>query len=254
MIATAQSDIDNLRTAGKILAGVLQETAKLVVPGVTAAELDLAAERMIKEQGGEPAFLNYKPSGAAYPFPAVLCVSINDEVVHGIPTEDKVVKDGDLVMLDLGVSYNGFFADAALTVPVGAVDVEGMKLLNATREALAEALKAVRAGAHVGDIGAAIQKVARKYNFTIAKDLGGHALGKVPHEKPYIPNEGEAGTGEVLKEGLVIAIEPIFCEGKPHITLAEDEWTYHTRDGLRSTEFEQTLMVTRDGCEVLTPF
>lgn len=254
MIATAQSDIDNLRKAGSILAEVLTETAKLVVPGVTAAELDLAAERMITERGGKPAFLNYKPSGAAYPFPAVLCVSINDEVVHGIPTEDKVVKDGDLVMLDLGVSYNGFFADAALTVPVGQVDAEGMKLLNASREALAEALKVVRAGAHVGDIGAAIQAVACKYNFTIAKDLGGHALGKVPHEKPYIPNEGEAGTGEILKEGLIIAIEPIFCEGKPHITLAEDEWTYHTRDGLRSTEFEQTLMVTKDGCEVLTPF
>jgi len=252
MIATSQSDIDNLRMAGKILADVLKEVATLVAPGVTAAELDLAAERMIKERGGVPAFLNYKPSGAAYPFPAVLCVSINDEVVHGIPTEDKVVKDGDLVMLDLGVSYNGFFADAALTVPVGAVDVEGMKLLNAAREALAEALKVVKAGAHVGDIGAAIERVAQKYNFTIAKDLGGHSIGKVPHEKPYIPNEGEAGTGEVLKEGLVIAIEPIFCEGKPHITLAEDEWTYHTRDGLRSTEFEQTVIVTKDGCEVLT--
>lgn len=254
MIATHQSDIDNLRKAGSILAGVLKELAQLTVPGVTAAELDLAAERMIKERGGKPAFLNYKPSGAAYPFPAVLCVSINDEVVHGIPTEDKVVKNGDLVMLDLGVSYNGFFADAALTVAVGQVDAVGMKLLDASREALAEARKVVKAGAHVGDIGAAIQAVARKYNFTIAKDLGGHALGKVPHEKPYIPNEGEVGTGEVLKEGLILAIEPIFCEGKPHITLAKDEWTYHTRDGLRSTEFEQTLMVTRDGCEVLTPF
>ncbi len=254
MIATQESDIANLRMSGKILAEVLTETAKLTVPGVTAAELDLAAERMIRERGGVPAFLNYQPDGAAYPFPAALCVSINDEVVHGIPTEDTVIKDGDLVMLDLGVSYNGFFSDAALTVPVGNVDAAGMKLLNASREALAEALKVVKAGAHVGDIGAAIQAVARKYNFTIAKDLGGHALGKVPHEKPYIPNEGEVGTGEVLKEGLVIAIEPIFCEGKPHIVLGEDDWTYHTKDGLRSTEFEQTLMVTKDGCEVLTPF
>jgi methionyl aminopeptidase len=254
MIATQESDIANLRMSGKILAEVLTETAKLTVPGVTAAELDLAAERMIRERGGLPAFLNYQPDGAAYPFPAALCVSINDEVVHGIPTEDTVIKDGDLVMLDLGVSYNGFFSDAALTVPVGNVDAAGMKLLNASREALAEALKVVKAGAHVGDIGAAIQAVARKYNFTIAKDLGGHALGKVPHEKPYIPNEGEVGTGEVLKEGLVIAIEPIFCEGKPHIVLGEDDWTYHTKDGLRSTEFEQTLMVTKDGCEVLTPF
>lgn len=252
MIATKESDIANLRKAGSILAEVLIETAKLTVPGVTAAALDLAAERMIRERGGLPAFLNYKPDGAAYPFPAALCVSINDEVVHGIPTEDKVIKDGDLVMLDLGVSYNGFFADAALTVPVGNVDAEGMKLLHASREALAEALKVVKAGARVGDIGAAIERVARKYNFTIAKDLGGHALGKVPHEKPYIPNEGEVGTGEVLKEGLIIAIEPIFCEGKPHIVLGEDEWTYHTKDGLRSTEFEQTLMVTKDGCEVFT--
>lgn len=254
MIATQESDIANLRIAGKILAEVLTETAKLTVPGVTAAALDLAAERMIRERGGLPAFLNYKPDGAAYPFPAALCVSINDEVVHGIPTEDKVVKEGDLVMLDLGVSYNGFFSDAALTVAVGQVDAAGMKLLNASREALAEALKVVKAGAHVGDIGAAIERVARKYNFTIAKDLGGHAIGKVPHEKPYIPNEGEAGTGEVLKEGLVIAIEPILCEGKPHTVLGKDEWTYHTKDGLRSTEFEQTLIVTKEGCEVLTPF
>jgi methionyl aminopeptidase len=254
MIATQESDIVNLRTAGKILSDVLQETAKLVRPGVSAAELDLAAEKMIEERGAKPAFLNYKPDGASYPFPAVLCVSINDEVVHGMPTEDKIFKEGDLVMLDLGVSYNGFYSDAALTVPVGVCDPAGMKLLNASREALTEALKVVKSGAHMGDIGAAIERVARKYSFTIAKDLGGHSLGRVPHEKPFVANEGKEGEGEMIVEGLVLAIEPILCEGKPHIVLGEDEWTYRTRDGKRSTEFEQTILVTKNGCEILTPF
>ncbi len=254
MIVKNDSDRENLREAGHILADVLLATAKLVKLGVNAAELDLAAEKMIRERGGLPAFLNYKPAGAAYPFPAALCVSINDEVVHGIPTEDKVVMDGDIVMLDLGVSYNGFFSDAAYTVIAGKGDARGRELVAASREALAEALKVVRHGAHVGDIGAAIERVARKYKFTIAEDLGGHSLGKTVHEKPFIPNEGKAGEGEMLVEGLVLAIEPIFCEGKPQVVLGADLWTYTTRDGLRSAEFEQTIIVTRDGCEILTTF
>ena len=198
MIATKKSDIENLREAGRILAEVLLATAKLVKPGVCAADLDLAAEEMIRARGGVPAFLNYQPSGAAYPFPAALCVSINEEVVHGIPTEDKIIKAGDIVMLDLGVSYNGFFSDAAYTVIAGKGDARGQELVAASREALAEALKVVRHGAHVGDIGAAIERVAKKYHFAIAEDLGGHSVGKTVHEKPFIPNEGRGGRGRAV--------------------------------------------------------
>ncbi len=252
MIATTEEEIKNLRKSGHILADALRHVATLVKPGVTTAALDLAAEEFISEAGAKPAFLNYKQEGSVYPFPAVLCVSINDEVVHGIPSETRVVQEGDMVMLDLGVSYNGYFSDAAITVFAGQADEAGTKLVEATQEALKAAIKIIKPGVRVGDIGAAIQAVAKKYNFAVVEDLGGHSLGLVPHEKPYIGNTGTAGKGEVLPEGLVIAVEPIFTEGKKDITLDADEWTYRTRDGSRSAETEHTILITKNGCEVLT--
>lgn len=252
MIATTQSDIDTLRQAGKILAQVLRDTAALVKPGVTTAALDLAAEESIRAHGAVPAFLNYKPIGAAYPYPAVLCVSVNDEVVHGIPTEAHVLHEGDVVTLDLGLSYNGLFVDSAITVCVGEGDAAAQKLLAGTKEALSVAIGAIKAGGRVGDIGAAVETVARKYNLAIVTDLGGHAVGKSVHEKPFIANTGTAGTGEKLVEGMVLAIEPILTEGKGAITLAEDEWTYRTRDHSRAAHFEHTILVTREGAEILT--
>ncbi|HEV8666404.1 MAG TPA: type I methionyl aminopeptidase, partial [Candidatus Paceibacterota bacterium] len=214
MIVKTTEEIENLRKSGKILADALRLTAAMVKPGVTTAELDLAAEKYIRDQGGEPAFLNYSQDGSAYPFPAALCVSINDEVVHGIPSELRTVAEGDLVMLDLGVSYNGYFSDAAITVFAGTADEAGQKLADATKEALKAAIKIIKPGVRVGDIGAAIAAVAKKYNFAVVEDLGGHSLGLVPHEPPYIGNVGVAGKGEVLPQGLVIAVEPIFTEGK----------------------------------------
>jgi methionyl aminopeptidase len=252
MIATTTEELQNLRKAGNILAEALRHTAGLVVPGVTTAALDLAAEKYIRDQGGIPAFLNYKQDGAAYPFPAALCVSINDEVVHGIPSETRVLQEGDMVMLDLGVSYNGYFSDAALTVFAGAADEAGQKLVDATKEALQAAIKLLKPGVRAGDIGAAIQAVAKKYGFAVVEDLGGHSLGLVPHEKPYIGNVGKAGKGEVLPEGLVIAIEPIFTEGKGDIVLDDDQWTYHTVDGSRSAETEHTILITKNGAEILS--
>ncbi|MDB5225267.1 MAG: Methionine aminopeptidase type [Candidatus Adlerbacteria bacterium] len=252
MIAKTQEEIEGLRRAGKLLAEALRHTATLVVPGVSTAALDLAAEEYIRAAGAVPAFLNYTPEGAAYAFPAALCVSINDEVVHGIPDEERLVEEGDLVMLDLGLSLDGYFADAAITVCAGACDEKGRVLIEATQEALREALKVARPGARMGDIGAAIEAVARKYGLGVVEDLGGHSLGRVPHEGPFVPNLGEAGKGHVLEEGLVLAIEPIFTEGGGDIELMEDEWTYVTADGSRSAETEHTVLITKDGVEVLT--
>ena len=252
MIATSEKEIQNLRKAGKILAGALRHTAALVVPGVTTAALDLAAEAYIRKEGGKPAFLNYAQDNSAYPFPAALCVSINDEVVHGIPSEERVVEEGDLVMLDLGVNYNGYFSDAAITVCAGKGDEAGVKLIKATEEALAAAIKIVKPGVQVGDIGAAIAAVARKHNLAVVDALGGHGLGKVPHEDPHIPNVGTKGRGVKLPEGSVIAIEPIFTEGVGDVFLESDQWTYKTVDGSRSAETEHTILITKDGAEILT--
>ncbi|HEY4501784.1 MAG TPA: type I methionyl aminopeptidase [Candidatus Paceibacterota bacterium] len=252
MIAKTAQEVAGLRAAGKLLAGALRHVATLVVPGVTTASLDLAAEKFIRDAGATPAFLNYQPKGASYAFPAVLCVSINDEVVHGIPSDGRVIQAGDLVMLDLGLSLGGYFADAAITVCAGDCDKKGKLLIEATEEALRAAIKVARPGARMGDISAAIEAVAKKYKLGVVEDLGGHSLGLVPHEAPFVPNAGQAGKGVVLEEGLVLAIEPIFTEGGGDIELAADEWTYVTADGSRSAETEHTVLITKDGCEVLT--
>ena len=254
MIAKKESDIENLRAGGKILSEVLREVATSVKPGVTTAALDLLAEQLIRRAGAVPAFLNYKPSGASYPYPAVLCVSINDEVVHGIPSEARVLEEGDIITCDLGLSLNGLFVDSAVSVCVGESDVQTEKLFAGTREALAVGIKAARAGGYVGDIGAAIESVAKKCMLAVVRDLGGHALGIKPHEQPFIPNFGKVGEGEKIIEGMVLALEPIFTEGKGNIDLLPDQWTYMTRDGSRAAHFEQTILVTKDDAEILTPF
>lgn len=253
MIAKTPEDFENLRIAGRLLAEVLKEVSLQVKPGATTAALDIAAENAIRSRGAVPAFLGYKPEGATYPFPAVLCVSINEEIVHGIPRQDRELIEGDIVTIDLGLSYEGYFVDSAVTLPVGEISKEDERLLKATQEALSAAIAAAKVGAHVGDIGAAVEAVAKKYKLAVVEDLGGHAVGKAVHEKPYIPNSGPGGVGEVLKEGLVIALEPMFSLGSPRIVLdEEDEWTYRTTDGSRAAHFEHTLILTKDGPEVVT--
>ena len=254
MILKTDNDLQELRHAGKILSDVLKACAKATRAGVTTAKLDLLAEEMIRAEGGIPSFLNYKPSGAAYPYPAALCISVNDEVVHGIPSEAHVLQDGDMVSLDLGLSYNGYFVDSAVTVFVGSGDAKGQKLMDATREALSAGIAATKVGGHVGDIGAAIEKVAKRYGMAVVEELGGHAVGKSVHEKPFIANFGREGEGEKIVDGMVLALEPIFTEGKKTVSVAEDQWTYITRDGSRAAHFEQTLVVTKAGVEILTPF
>lgn len=253
-----EEEITILREGGKIHARILKELAKKVKPGVKASDLNTYAEKLIDEAGCSAAFLGYTPKGAKRPYPASLCVSINEEVVHGIPNElnkngeNKILKDGDIVTLDLGLSYHGMITDAAITLPVGKVDNIGLKLIRATEEALAVGIKAMRVGGHIGDIGSEIIKVAEKYGFSIAEDLAGHGVGYSVHEEPFVPNAGAKGEGPELVERLIIAIEPMFCEGDGATKCLKDGYTYVTGDGKRAAHFEHTVVMTIKGVEVLT--
>jgi methionyl aminopeptidase len=252
MIATTEAEFKALRTAGRILAGVLQDTAAMCREGVSAAELDLFAERSIRSRGAIPSFLNYKPEGSKHPYPATLCVSVNDEITHGLPMPEKIIRTGDLVSLDTGLSFDGYFVDAAITICIGKCDDKGVRLIAAAHEALVSAIAVARPGNHVGDIGAAVTAIARKREFAVVEDLGGHAVGRAVHERPFIANDGKVGEGEEIVEGMVLALEPMLAEGKGAIVLEHDDWTYSTEDGSRSTTFEHTILVTKNGAEILT--
>lgn len=248
-----KSDIAILREGGKRHAHILKEVAKLVRPGVHVATLDAHAAELIRDGGDVAAFLNYQPYGASRPYPATLCVSINDEIVHGIPTEgDKVLAEGDIVSLDLGLVHNNLITDGAITVAVGKIKPELEQLLSVTKEALMSGIKAAKAGARVGDISNAIQKIGVAHDYGIVEELAGHGVGYHVHEDPYIPNFGRAGKGDLLKEGMVIAIEPMFNLGTKKIKLDADGYTYRTADGKASAHFEHTIVIGKNGAEILT--
>lgn len=243
----------NLIEAGKRLAAVLEQLKAAVAPGVTAEELDDLAEARIREGGDTPAFLGYTPEGAPRPYPATLCVSINDEVVHGIPNESKkVLKEGDIVGLDLGLIHEGIIVDAAITATVGQPDTLSKKLLYATEEALAAGIAEALPGNHVGDISHAIGTVIERAGFSVVKSLGGHGVGDLVHEEPFIPNYGRAGTGPLLVEGMVLALEPISSAGKATVILAPDGYTYKTKDGSRSAHFEHTILIEKGEARIIT--
>lgn len=250
IIIKTPTEIENIREAGKRLARVVAETAARVAPGVTTAELDDFAEQMIHDMGDEPAFKGYRPEGASSPFPSTLCVSINEEIVHGFAS-DRVLQDGDIITIDCGIKHQGVFADHAVTVPVGFVSEQTQKLMNATLESLRIALDQAKPGARVGDIGAAIEKfVAGRYG--IIKGLAGHGVGRYIHEDPYIPNYGKAGTGPTLEPGMVLAIEPMLSLGSDQFMVEKDDWTLSTADRSLSAHFEHTVVVTEEGVEVVT--
>ena len=244
-------DINKLRKGGKILASVLYEAARKAIPGAKTIELDILAEKMIKEAGGRPSFKNYKTPDDKISYPASLCVSINEEVVHGIPSE-RVFKDGDIVSLDLGIEYKGFYTDSAITVSVGNISEQAKKLIETTQEALNLGIMAVKNGAFIGNIGYAIQSFVEKNGFNVVRKLVGHGLGRKVHEPPEIPNFGVKGKGEVLREGEVIAIEPMITVGRHDINLDKDLWTWKTKDGSLSAHFEHTIIVTKNGAEIIT--
>lgn len=243
----------NLIEGGRRLAAVLRALEAKVAPGVTSEELDDLAEQLIRDGGDEPCFLGYTPEGAGRPYPATLCVSINDEVVHGIPNElPRTLKEGDIVGLDLGLRHEGVVVDAAITVPVGSVSDETLKLLRATEEALAAGIAAAAPGRHVGDISNAIQKEIEKAGFSVVKELGGHGVGDHVHEEPFIPNFGRPGEGELLEESMVLALEPISSAGKAAVILAPDGYTYRTKDGSKSAHFEHTILLESGGARIIT--
>jgi methionyl aminopeptidase len=225
----------------------------MVRPGVSTKELDTHALKLIKELGDEPAFLNYRPEGAKTPFPASLCVSINDEVVHGIPSQKRILKEGDIISLDLGLKHKGLFTDMAITVAVGKISASSVRLLEVTKKALEVGISAVRAGNTTGDIGNAIESFVRSQGkYGIVEVLSGHGVGRAIHEDPYIPNFGKAGKGEKLVPGMVVALEPMINIGTKNVTLDEDGYTFRTADGKNSAHFEHTILITEGEAEVLT--
>jgi methionyl aminopeptidase len=239
-------EINAMREGGKMLAHVLQVLSRRIAPGMTTQDLDNIAREELKKLGGEPAFLGY------YGFPAVLCVSVNDEVVHGIPSS-KIIKEGDVVGMDFGVRHKGLITDAAISVIVGQQkDSAKQELVAATHLALEEGIAAVKAGCQVGDISAAIQEVLDGAKLSIVRDLVGHGVGHELHEDPNIPNFGQKGIGPELKAGMTIAIEPMATLGGYRVHVEDDHWTVRTNDGSWSAHFEHTVLITDSGAEILT--
>jgi methionyl aminopeptidase len=250
MIKT-KDEIDKIREGGKIVHGILRKTAELVRPGISTWELDQFAEREIVKAGGRPSFKGYGEKDN--PFPATLCTSVNDVVVHGIPSKKEVLKEGDIVTLDIGMEYKGLYTDTAITVPVGNISKEAQLLLEVTEKALQAGIKQAYAGNRIGDIGAAVQAVAEKAGFGVIRDLVGHGVGHGVHEDPQVPNYGRTHTGRELKEGMVLAIEPMIAMGSYKLVYDEgDGWTISTADGKYVAHFEHTVVVKKDRAEILT--
>lgn len=240
-------EIDIMAEGGRILAATIEELKKAVRPGVSTGELDAIAEKFIRSHDGAlPAFKGL------YGFTGSICTSINHEIVHGIPSPKRVLRDGDIISLDVGVGYKGYFTDSAATVAVGTVDAETAKLLEVTKRSLDAGIAAAQIGNHIGDIGAAVQAVVEAAGFTVVRDLVGHGIGTSFHEEPQVPNYGKPKRKEKLVPGLTIAIEPMVNAGGPATRTLADKWTIVTVDGSRSAHFEHTIAITAEGPRVLT--
>ncbi len=248
-----KEEIEILKEGGRRLALILQEVSRVVKPGVSTFDLNKLAHSLAVDNGDYPSVLNYKPRGAKRAYPASICISVNDEVVHGIPNENpKILKEGDIVSLDMCLTHKNMVTDSSITVPVGKIDPIAEKLLRVTKEALNAGIKAAKGNKHIGDIGYAVERVAKANGFSIVEDLCGHGVGYSVHEDPYVPNYGERGRGEKLKPGMVICIEPMLNEGGKDIFLEDDGYTYKTNDGSRSAHFEHTIVITSGDPEIIT--
>lgn len=242
----SKEEIELMRKAGYLVSLTHQYLKSLIKPGITTKELDLRAEKFIKEHDGIPTCKGYEG------FPATLCVSVNDEVVHGIPGKRKL-RNGDIVTIDMVIGYHGYQGDAAWTYAVGSISEDKKYLMEHTEKALYEGIKQVKPGNHIGDISHAIEVYATKYNLGVVKELVGHGIGTEMHEDPDVPNYGKAGTGPKLKPGMVICIEPMLNLGSASVGILDDDWTIVTEDGSSSAHYEHTVLVTEDGYEILTP-
>jgi methionyl aminopeptidase len=243
MVKTA-GELAMMDEANRVVHQVLNTVAGLIRPGVTTRELDRCAEKEIRAAGAAPAFLNYKG------YPATLCTSVNDVIVHGIPGE-TVLREGDIVGIDCGVLYNGYYGDAARTFAVGKVEETSRRLMDVTREALELAVEQVKPGGHVSDIGWAVQRHVEAHGFSVVREFVGHGIGTALHEDPQVPNFGERGRGPRLRSGMVLAIEPMVNAGRPGVRFDDDGWTARTEDGSRSAHFEYSVAVTGEGARVL---
>jgi len=250
MIAKPEQYAD-LRAAGKKMAELMRAVRALAKPGVSSWALEEAARTVTAKLGARPSYLNYSEKGSK-PYPAALCVSINNEIAHSPPRPDKMLKEGDVVSVDFGLEYQGLYMDAAFTVALGSADASAQNLLKGTEEALGAGIAQAQVGGMTGDIGAAVSAVAKRHKLGVVAELRGHGVGGAVHELPYIDNVGQSGHGEELKEGLVIAIEPIFAEKSGAMIDAGDGHTYVTKDGSRAAHFEHTVLLTPDGPEILT--
>jgi methionyl aminopeptidase len=245
IVCRSQSEIEKLRRVNQLVARILDELRQVVVPGITTTDIDELAERRVREAGAEPAFKGY------HGYPATVCASVNEQVVHGIPSSRPLVS-GDIVSIDMGAKLAGFFGDCAVTVPVGTVTPGVTELLRVTEEALFCGIDQVRPGARVSDIGAAVQRHVEAQGFSVVREFVGHGIGTSLHEEPQVANYGPAGHGPRLSEGMVLAIEPMVNAGKPAVKVLSDGWTAVTKDKSLSAHFEHTVVVTREGREILT--
>lgn len=242
----SEKEIELMRKAGYLVSLTHKYLKSYIKPGITTEELDKLAEDFIRSHEGIPTCKGYQG------FPSSLCVSVNDEVVHGIPSKRKL-KNGDIVTIDMVISYQGYQGDAAWTYAVGTINEDKKYLMKHTKQALYEGIKEVKPGARIGDISNAIENYAKKYNLGIVKELVGHGIGTEMHEHPDVPNYGKKGTGPKLKEGMTICIEPMLNLGSANIGILDDDWTIVTEDGSPSAHYEHTVLVTKDGYEILTP-
>lgn len=245
IICKSPSELERMKAANQVVAETLQALREAVRPGVTTGELDALAEATIRAAGGEPAFKGY------HGFPASLCISVNEEVIHGIPSQ-RELNEGDIVSLDIGAVLDGFYGDSAITVPVGRVSESAARLLEVTEESLHHAIAQVKVGARISDLGHAVQTHVERHGFSVVREFVGHGIGSKLHEEPQIPNYGPAGRGPRLAEGMVLAIEPMVNMGKPAVRVLSDGWTAVTKDGQLSAHFEHTVAVTAAGPLVLT--
>ena len=246
IVCRSTAELERMREAGRLVGEVLTELAAHVAPGVTTADLDAMAEARITQAGATPAFKGY------HGYPATICASINDEVIHGIPSGRRMLNEGDVISIDVGAELDGYFGDSALTLPVGQVSEQAATLLRVTEESLYKAIECVRPGGRISDIGHAVQQHVEGYGFSIVREFVGHGIGQKMHEEPQVPNYGERGRGPRLAEGMVLAIEPMVNAGKPSVKVLADGWTAVTTDGSVSAHFEHTVAVTAYGPWILT--
>ncbi len=254
IIIKTEKEIDLIKEGGYILAFVLRSLKDFIRPGITTWAINKKVEEMIREKGAKPAFKGYRPRFASSPYRFASCVSINDEVVHGLPSKRRVLKEGDIVSVDVGVLYKGYYSDAACTYPVGEVDEKVKLLLEVTKRALYKGIEKAVCGNRIGDISYSIGSYVKSYGFSPVKDYCGHGVGRFLHEDPSIPNDGEPGRGEIIEEGMVLAIEPMVSMGSGEVRIKSDGWTAVTVDGSYSAHFEHTVAVTSNGPVILTPW